>query len=73
MVELPSNFWPVLCEFEHLWYFMFVLDIVLLVLLGVSALLVDPGSASFYIVVLSAIVGVPLAIVLGLLLRLCAT
>lgn len=73
MVGLPENFWGVICEFEPLWYFMFVLNVVLLVFLALSVLFVTPGSSSFYMVIISGAIGVPLVVVLGVLLRTCAT
>ncbi|WP_433627492.1 hypothetical protein [Halomicrococcus sp. NG-SE-24] len=71
MSEFRETFWTVACEFDFVWGLMFALNVVFLVMLGFVALIVEPGTGSYYVTILSAALGLPLAIATGYMVRKC--
>lgn len=50
---MKESFWDVICAALPAFVLLFVLDIVLITFLAVSALFVEPGSAAYYASLLS--------------------
>lgn len=72
MSEFTEAFWEIAREMSLLWKWLFSMSIIFLVMLAGTALFVQPGSASYYVTILSAAIGVPLALVSGYMVRRCA-
>lgn len=72
MSEFGEQFWDIVCELNYVWRLMFVLSIVLLVMLGGAMFLVEPGSASYYVSIFAAMIGLLLAAATGYIVRKCS-
>lgn len=72
MSEFRDQFWEVVCELNFVWQLMFAMSVVLLAMLGGAAFFVEPGSASYYVTIFAATIGLPLAVASGYLVRKCS-
>lgn len=72
MAEFREEFWISVCTFRSVFQVMFTVCIVFLVMLVAVAFVVDAGTASYYITVISIGIDAALAIATGYIVRTCS-